>query len=377
MSSSSKSFTMDKDMFIGIWKSPNTDNIVKDSDYDNGMYIDYVSQSIIADGLYKHIIDLPNTYEIPESNFGINEQKDDFTGRGINIVKIDKDKKIDIKLSDTFCDDKLSSINTSYLVPEEPGYLVMILFGKDGKGLSTIICVLRFHFERLLDSFDDKNSDYYPIIAHLDGFCKNCDNANIKGAGVGIDIFFNICKKWNDESDFKIVQYKLEAVPNASLYWKKRFGFVPEYSEVIADEMVPMTRPVEDMTDKHVQDVNLEKHLMESIDGQDNSILKSVPVFTNEQMGAIDWAITWDEMTEGLEQEMGYQQRELRRGMSKSHRRAWGDDGYESDSPLITMSKRTKKTKKAKKAKGAKKTKGLKRTPRRRRNRTQRGYDSI
>jgi len=97
----------------------------------------------------------------------------------------------------------------------------------------------------------------------------------------------------------------------------------------------------------------------------------SVPVFTNEQMGAINWAITWDEMTEGLEQEMLHQQRELRRGMSKSHRRAWGDDGYESDSPLRTTSK------KAKKAKGAKKTKVLKRTPRRRRNRTQRGYDSI
>ncbi len=375
MSGSNSGYLVNEDMRLCIWKSPNTQNVANDSNYENGKFADYEKQSSLAYSFYNHVLSLPRTVEIPESNLGVNTPKDGSNEPSINIIKDDNHNNLFINLSLTFCTSTLSAVNTSYLIPEEPGYLVMILYGNDSMGVPGIICALCFHFELLLDSFDDENSDYYPIIAHLDGFCKNCDNANIKGAGIGIDIFFDICKKWNDKFKNKIIKYQLEALPNAHLYWKNKFGFIlkdkdaalnyvakPNNDDV--ETLFTMTRPLYDM-----KDVNLENQRNKSSPKE-----TSAPILTHDEMEAIDWAITWDEMTEGLEQEMLHQQQELRRGMSKSHRRAWGDDGYESDSPLRTTNK---KAKKAKKAKGAKKTKGLKRTPRRRRNRTQRGYDSI
>jgi hypothetical protein len=327
MNISSKKGVIRKDMLFGIWKSPNTDNVVKDNDYDNGNYADYISQSIIANSFYEHITSLPSSIEIPESNLTINAPKDDEIGRGITIVKLDKSNKVDIQLSHTFCSDKLSAVNIDYMIPSDPGYLVMVLFGKDSRGKHDIICALRFHFEPLLSNVNSE----YPIEAHLDGFCKNCDNINISGAGIGINIFFEICKQWNVEYENQIVQYRLEALPGAFLYWRQKFGFMPEYSESNENELVPMTKSGPEIME---EDVGLEHPLVR-------------PILTNDQMEVIDWAVTWDELTEGLEQEMRHQQDELRRGMSKRHRKAWGDERGGSNKKTNNKKKTNKKKKTA------------------------------
>jgi hypothetical protein len=96
----------------------------------------------------------------------------------------------------------------------------------------------------------------------------------------------------------------------------------------------------------------------------------SVPTFTNEQMETIDWAVTWDELVEGLEQERRHQEEEeLNRGMSASHRQAWGDnEGFEHRGSL-------RKSKRAKSKRANRKTKH-KKSPRRGR-RKPKGSSSI
>jgi hypothetical protein len=351
MNSSSKKPKDCNNTFICIWKSPNTDNVVKDNDYDNGKYVDYVSQSILAKKFYDHIKTLPCYLEIPESNLTINPPKDDHS-IGVTNIKFDKSNKAVIQLSHTFCYSILSSINIDYLIPKKtpPGYLVMVFFGQDSKGNDDIISVLRFHFEPLFLS-ENVNGEY-PMEAHLDGFCGNCDNPNIKGAGIGINIFFDYCKKWNETNDNQIIQYRLEAVPRAFNYWKHKFGFIPDSSDLNDDELIPMTKPGPIIMEEVV------------VEPPVSPMETSVPTFTNEQMETIDWAVTWDELVEGLEQEMRHQEEEeLNRGMSASHRQAWGDDeGFEHRGSL-RKSKRAK-SKRAKSKRANRKTKH-KKSPRR------------
>lgn len=325
MNSSSKKPKDCNNTFIGIWKSPNTDNVVKDNDYDNGKFADYVSQSILANSFYEHIKTLPCYVEIPESNLTINEPKDDVDELGVNRVTLDKSNKANIQLSHTFCYGTLSSINIDYMIPSKPGYLVMVFFGQDSRGKNDIISVLRFHFEPLLLS-EHVNGEY-PMEAHLDGFCGNCDNIYIKGAGSCINIFFDYCKKWNEEYENQIIQYRLEAIPRAFNYWKRKFGFTPESSVLNDNELIPMTKPGPEI----MEEVIVEHPLV-----PDSPM--SVPTLTNEQMEAVDWAVAWDELTEGLEQEMIHQEEQLNQGMSSSHRQAWGDDSRGS----LRKSKRTK-----------------------------------
>jgi len=345
MNSSSKKPKDCNNTVIGIWKSPNTDNVVKDNDYDNGKYVDYISQSILAKKFYDHIISLPCHIEIPESNLTINTSKDD--DNGVTNIEFDKSNKAVIQLSHTFCYSILSYISTDCLITSDPGYLVMVLFGKDSEGWDDIISVLRFHFEPLFLS--EHVNGKYPIEAHLDGFCGNCDNPNIKGAGIGINIFFDYCKKWNETYDNKIIQYRLEAIPRAFKYWKHKFGFMPDSSDFNDDELIPMTKP---------GPIIMEEVVAEPPSVPDSPMETSVPTFTNEQMEAIDWAVTWDELVEGLEQERRHQEEELNQGMSASHRQAWGDDeGFERRSP-------SKKSKRAKSKRANRKTKH-KKSPRR------------
>lgn len=356
MNSSSKKPKDCNNTFICIWKSPNTDNVVKDNDYDNGKYVDYVSQSILAKKCYDHIKTLPCYLEIPESNLTINPPKDDHS-IGVTNIKLDKSNKAVIQLSHTFCYSILSSINIDYMIPTKPGYLVMVFFGQDSKGNDDIISVLRFHFESLFLS-ENVNGEY-PIEAHIDGFCGNCDNPNIKGAGIGINIFFDYCKKWNETNDNKIIQYRLEAVPRAFNYWKHKFGFIPDSSDLNDDdELIPMTKPGPIIMEEVVAEPPVSP--MET----------SVPTFTNEQMETIDWAVTWDELVEGLEQERRHQEEEeLNRGMSASHRQAWGDnEGFEHRGSL-------RKSKRAKSKRANRKTKH-KKSPRRGR-RKPKGSSSI
>lgn len=358
MNSSSKKPKDCNNTFIGIWKSPNTDNVVKDNDYDNGKYVDYVSQSIIAKSFYDHIISLRCHIKIPESNLTINPPKDDHS-IGVTNIKLDKSNKAVIQLSHTFCYSILSSINIDYMIPKnpKPGYLVMVFFGKDSKCNDGIISALRFHFE---PTFLPGYENIAAIEAHLDSFCGNCDNPNIKGAGIGINIFFDYCKKWNEKNDNQIIQYRLEAVPRAFNYWKRKFGFIPDSSDLNDDELIPMTKPGPIIMEEVV------------VEPPVSPIETSVPTFTNEQMETIDWAVTWDELVEGLEQEMRHQEEEeLNRGMSASHRQAWGDDeGFERGDDegfkrrdSLRKSKRPK-SKRPKSKKTNRKTKN-KNTPRR------------
>jgi len=345
MNSSSKKPKDCNNTFIGIWKSPNTDNVVKNYNYDNGKYVDYQLQSIFAKSFYEHIKTLPCYVEIPESNLTINEPKDNVNELGTTIVKLDKSNKAVIQLSHTFCYSTLSSINIDYMIPSKPGYLVMVFFGQDSRGNDSIISVLRFHFEPLF--LLERVSGEYPIEAHLDGFCKNCDNINISGAGSCINIFFDYCKSWNEIYDNKIIQYQLEAVPRAFNYWKRKFGFVPIQSDLNDDELIPMKKP---------EPIIMEEVVAEPPSVPDSPMETSVPTFTNEQMETIDWAVTWDELVEGLEQEMRHQEEEeLNQGMSARHRQAWGDDeGFERSRGSLRKSKRAKSKRTIQKTKNKK-----------------------
>jgi hypothetical protein len=339
MNSSSKNPKDCNNTFIGIWKSPNTDNVVKNYNYDNGKYVDYQLQSIFAKSFYEHIISLRCHIEIPESNLTINEPKDNVNELGTTIVTLDKSNKAVIQLSHTFCYGTLSSINIDYMIPSKPGYLVMVFFGQDSRGKNDIISVLRFHFEStFLPGYESKTATE----AHLDSFCGNCDNPNIKGAGSCINIFFDYCKSWNEIYDNKIIQYQLGAIPRAFNYWKRKFGFVPIQSDLNDDELIPMTKPG--------------PIIMEEVVAEPPSVPDtSVPTFTNEQMEAIDWAVTWDELVEGLEQERRHQEEELNQGMSARHRQAWGDDeGFERSRGSLRKSKRAKSKRTIQKTKNKK-----------------------
>jgi hypothetical protein len=126
---------------------------------------------------------------------------------------IDEDKNV--QLSNTFCFDNKSKMNTDYLINNDiPGYLTMIGFTKNDADDDVVWYVLTLYFGK------KQNGE---VSVTIDGFCKNND-LMINGSRIGVDNLLSLCEEFNKTENFKIIYCVLDALPEAMSWWEL-FGF--------------------------------------------------------------------------------------------------------------------------------------------------------
>jgi hypothetical protein len=119
-------------------------------------------------------------------------------------------EKKEISLSETFCFNEDTKMNTSYLLNKEPGFLTIIGFIKIND-VDTVWWVSTLQFKK------DENGKY---CLYMKAFCKN-NNIQINSSRIGLDIILDLCEKFNNlRKSFQMEYCYLESLRMAITWWE-------------------------------------------------------------------------------------------------------------------------------------------------------------
>jgi hypothetical protein len=165
--------------------------------------------------VYVPFFDIPSfgVKSTPVSTHFVNSVGSSILGRNLmdtsQYNETNVNEKNEISLSETFCFNEETKMNTSYLLNKEPGFLTIIGFIKIND-VDTVWWVSTLQFKK------DENGKY---CLYMKAFCKN-NNIQINSSRIGLDIILDLCEKFNNlRKSFQMEYCYLESLRMAITWW--------------------------------------------------------------------------------------------------------------------------------------------------------------